>query len=205
MRFCTVWHIFWILLDTVQGPAVCDLPTFTSEIRYQCENNLTWFWPYRTHQLPQFLQAIQMHQNNDGNHVSTIYSKSLHSSPGWPLQNILPHSSNCAKTNTPKDELNWTLPWGAPGPSIFALGSSKSGKIGLLKGGEIFLTKNLKSWDNSGHFEWSQSSVALLVQKLHWVRLLILDHISQTSTTRTAIGAAKCCWTRFGLGLFTWV
>ena len=43
-----------------------------------------------------------------------------------------------------------------------------------------------------------QSSVALLVQKLRWVRLLILDHILRTSSTRMAIGAAKHCWTCFG-------
>ena len=34
---------------------------------------MTWFWPYRSDQLPQFLQEIHAHLNNDGNHVSKIY------------------------------------------------------------------------------------------------------------------------------------
>ena len=54
----------------------------------------------------------------------------------------------------------------AAGFLILALGNCRWGKIRPILSIFGFLIKNLKFWGNSGHFEVSQSSVALFVQKL---------------------------------------
>ena len=70
---------------------------------------------------------------------------------------------------------------------------------------KTFLMKNLKSWWNSGYFEWSKSSVALLAQKLQKVREFIYVRKLPCKFPPNGDPRRKTPLKCFALGLFTWV